>query len=211
MSYPKSFVFGNNNNNNNNTSKPFSFGSNNASSWGCKQPTNAFGANTTPTTNAFGATTTPTTNAFGATTTPTTNAFGASTTPTTNAFGASTTPTTNAFGANTTPATFGAVDVNSNILSCLNECKEIQNTILNEIKHIKKTNNYCHKDIFCDNCKKTNIVGNRYKCIICQNYDLCEDCEANYTQHDPYHIFIKIKNTEMFNELVASNVSLFSA
>jgi len=179
MSYPKSFVFGNNNNNNNNnTSKPFSFGSNNASSWGCKQPTNAFGASTTPTTNAFGA---------------------------------STTPTTNAFGASTTPTTFGAVDVNSNILSCLNECKEIQNTILNEIKHIKKTNNYCHKDIFCDNCKKTNIVGNRYKCIICQNYDLCEDCEANYTQHDPYHIFIKIKNTEMFNELVASNVSLFSA
>ena len=37
------------------------------------------------------------------------------------------------------------------------------------------------------------IVGVRYKCAICDNYDLCEDCEAKTTHNHP---FLKIKNKE---------------
>ena len=42
----------------------------------------------------------------------------------------------------------------------------------------------------CDNCMK-NIVGTRYKCHDCENYDLCENCEPKaFHFHDPDHIFL---------------------
>jgi len=203
-----SFVFGNNNN----TLKrqATSFGSPNTTFGATPTNSNAFGSPSTNS-NAFG---TPSTNS---------NTYGANTNQTT--FGANTNQTT--FGANTNQPTFGANpnqnmfgnsnnqnQTDDNLLTCLRECKDIQTTILNEIKDIKKNYNsnlYCHQGIFCNNCKKQSIIGNRYKCLICKDYDLCEECESANVSHDPYHIFIKIKNTEIFNQLVASNVQLFSA
>merc|ERR1712168_86123 len=49
-----------------------------------------------------------------------------------------------------------------------------------------------HVGIFCDNCDVT-IIGIRYKCGNCVNYDLCMQCEAKEDIHDPTHIFVKIK------------------
>ncbi|KAK9365845.1 hypothetical protein V1509DRAFT_631983 [Lipomyces kononenkoae] len=55
-----------------------------------------------------------------------------------------------------------------------------------------------HFGIVCDGplCKDSKhcIVGDRYKCAICENYDLCENCEAlpNYP-HDATHPMIKLK------------------
>ncbi|KAK9484268.1 hypothetical protein V1527DRAFT_470493 [Lipomyces starkeyi] len=55
-----------------------------------------------------------------------------------------------------------------------------------------------HFGILCDGpmCKESKhcIVGDRYKCAICENYDLCENCEAlpNYP-HDLTHPMIKLK------------------
>jgi hypothetical protein len=211
-----SFVFGNNNS----TSKrqATSFGSPNTTFGATPTNSNAFGSPSTNS-NTYGANTNQTT--FGANTNQTT--FGANTNQTT--FGANTNQPT--FGANTNQPTFGANpnqnmfgnsnnqnQTDDNLLTCLRECKDIQTTILNEIKDIKKTYNsnlYCHQGIFCNNCKKQSIIGNRYKCLICKDYDLCEECESANVSHDPYHIFIKIKNTEIFNQLVASNVQLFSA
>ena len=34
-----------------------------------------------------------------------------------------------------------------------------------------------HKEIFCDGCKKYPIVGCRYKCAVCPDFDFCETCE----------------------------------
>ncbi|XP_064646590.1 uncharacterized protein LOC135499640 [Lineus longissimus] len=51
---------------------------------------------------------------------------------------------------------------------------------------------YCHTGIICDCCDQT-IVGNRYKCGNCDDYDLCEQCESIDGIHDPTHVFIKIK------------------
>jgi hypothetical protein len=35
-------------------------------------------------------------------------------------------------------------------------------------------------------------VGIRYKCAVCADFDLCEDCESLNESHD--HPFLKIKN-----------------
>jgi len=41
-----------------------------------------------------------------------------------------------------------------------------------------------HEGIECDMCHQNPIVGNRYKCTIRAEYDLCEDCEGNKSQKD---------------------------
>ncbi|XP_067942161.1 uncharacterized protein [Watersipora subatra] len=52
-----------------------------------------------------------------------------------------------------------------------------------------------HKHITCDECRRDNIKGHRYKCGICEDYDLCEACEAKPRGmvHDEDHLFIQMK------------------
>ena len=46
----------------------------------------------------------------------------------------------------------------------------------------------------CNNCF-SDIIGIRYQCSICCNYDLCESCEAISEQvHDSSHLFLKSKS-----------------
>lgn len=59
-----------------------------------------------------------------------------------------------------------------------------------------------HHNIICYGCEKNPITGVRYKCFICPDYDLCQDCEQSETvDHDPSHPFIKIAspNTKLPN------------
>ena len=52
-----------------------------------------------------------------------------------------------------------------------------------------------HKKIKCEKCHKEPIVGYRYKCFQCKNYNLCQECELeNSINNDHPHNFIKIKN-----------------
>ncbi len=55
---------------------------------------------------------------------------------------------------------------------------------------IKKS--FCHLGIICDNCNNT-IIGVRYKCGHCIDYDLCETCEAVELIHNPSHVFLKLR------------------
>lgn len=48
-----------------------------------------------------------------------------------------------------------------------------------------------HPHIICDGCGANPVAGNRYKCAICNDYDLCEKCEA---KSDHPHPFLKIKH-----------------
>jgi len=43
----------------------------------------------------------------------------------------------------------------------------------------------------CDKCNST-IVGIRYKCIQCPDFDFCENCEGPDSGHDETHIFAKL-------------------
>lgn len=51
---------------------------------------------------------------------------------------------------------------------------------------------YYHEGIVCDFCERS-VVGVRYKCCNCANYDLCEECEAIHGVHDSDHVFIKLR------------------
>lgn len=50
-----------------------------------------------------------------------------------------------------------------------------------------------HKGIFCAECSQP-VIGIRYKCCFCADYDLCEECEAKEGIHHPYHFFAKLRN-----------------
>jgi len=57
----------------------------------------------------------------------------------------------------------------------------------NDDKNTEKT----HDNVTCDNCECYPITGTRYKCGVCNNYDLCAACEA-LGKHDPAHPMLKI-------------------
>ena len=85
----------------------------------------------------------------------------------------------------------------------LEEKRQIENSKLSQMlisdkNRINKT--ICktvHNNIKCENCFMEPIVGFRYKCSICQNYNLCEKCEEkNEETQNHSHDFIKIRNEE---------------
>ncbi|XP_066547687.1 E3 ubiquitin-protein ligase MIB2 [Amia ocellicauda] len=45
-----------------------------------------------------------------------------------------------------------------------------------------------HSNIICDSCKKHGIMGMRWKCKVCFDYDLCTQCYMN-NKHDLAHAF----------------------
>jgi len=47
-----------------------------------------------------------------------------------------------------------------------------------------------HRGVRCDGCGQNPIVGTRYKCSICPDFDFCEICERDQEHR---HAFIKIK------------------
>jgi len=49
-----------------------------------------------------------------------------------------------------------------------------------------------HAEVCCDGCSLFPLVGDRYKCTQCFNYDLCSACEAK-DEHDKTHTLLKIR------------------
>jgi len=50
----------------------------------------------------------------------------------------------------------------------------------------------------CDGCEMAPIVGARYHCTICKDYDLCQTCEDNGV-HDPTHDMMRVRVAERVN------------
>ncbi len=92
--------------------------------------------------------------------------------------------------------------MNDNIFEQINN---IKNDISN-VKVFKKQRTLCivHKNVFCNICMK-NIVGKRFKCMVCENFDICEVCEDNPKLTYHYHPlirFMQIVDTKKVEETI---------
>lgn len=75
---------------------------------------------------------------------------------------------------------------------------QIKQEIMNESKIFEpkmeeKPSAVTHRHVTCDGCQVYPILGARYKCAVCADFDLCENCEATSTH---VHPFLKIKSPE---------------
>jgi len=57
--------------------------------------------------------------------------------------------------------------------------------------NVPEKNEIEHTGIACDGCEVEPILGVRYKCSVCKNFDYCNNCEENM---DHPHPFLKIRN-----------------
>ena len=61
--------------------------------------------------------------------------------------------------------------------------------------HIYLSTQSIHVGVMCNKCKQNPITGSRYKCQICNNYDLCELCEEKNAETNEHpHNFIRMRN-----------------
>ena len=76
----------------------------------------------------------------------------------------------------------------------------------------KKSNiNSVHNNIDCKKCKQNPIIGYRYKCSICLDYNLCEKCEEqNSVTLEHPHNFIKIRKSKNNDNLFLNNNNIFN-
>jgi len=54
-----------------------------------------------------------------------------------------------------------------------------------------------HPNVRCDGCATCPVIGNRYKCTICDNFDYCESCEEKKNSEIHKHPFLKIRKPEI--------------
>lgn len=108
---------------------------------------------------------------------------------------------------------FNLNDVTQKVSEKINEIKKIVVDNANEIgnkiaktlekKEVKlkapapkkEENKKIHVGIHCNGCGANPIIGNRFKCAVCDNFDYCEKCE-NLNKDSHNHPFIKIYKPE---------------
>jgi len=85
----------------------------------------------------------------------------------------------------------------------LNLLEKQLNSLSNEISN-RKNAEVVHYNVTCNNCGKQNISGVRYMCGNCTNYgyNLCHHC-IKYADdiHPTNHFFIRIPNTNLWNQM----------
>ena len=95
-----------------------------------------------------------------------------------------------------------------------NNCNQKLNNMSNLILQSQINANKCktiHQGIKCNICLKNPIVGYRYKCLICDNYSLCEECEErNSVKEFHPHSFIKMRKYEPENKINIINPNNFN-
>lgn len=83
----------------------------------------------------------------------------------------------------------------------------LEQSIIDQIsKQVNMNPQNVHKGIRCSNCGMENIVGTRYKCTICPNFNLCEICEENI-DHDDDHALLKIKEPISSEEVLEKKIN----
>ena len=84
------------------------------------------------------------------------------------------------------------------------------NQVESPLKKIeKKEKQEIHHFIICDGCKMGPIIGKRYKCKGCKNFDYCEKCyEKNKLVHG--HEFTRVEKPEFQNPFFLGNPFFFN-
>ena len=89
------------------------------------------------------------------------------------------------------------------------KCEQMSQVMMSNMSNISLSNidksayNYEHKGIKCERCFAEPIKGYRYKCSVCNNYNLCGKCEEENQKtffHNHEHDFIKIRKTRNSNK-----------
>ena len=57
---------------------------------------------------------------------------------------------------------------------------------------------YVHEGYECDECKMLPIVGSRFHCLVCEDYDLCGKC-MDSKQHEHRMKVFKNNTMKFFN------------
>lgn len=70
--------------------------------------------------------------------------------------------------------------------------KKEKNVSFEEIKEEKRAEDAVFEGVKCDGCGVKPITNVRYKCLSCDNYDLCSLCESTNTHS--HHVFAKFKS-----------------
>ena len=65
-----------------------------------------------------------------------------------------------------------------------------------------------HINYRCDGCQETPIIGIRYHCKVCDNFDYCENCMIK-EQYNHKHEFEKIENAYKNENSDSFIISLF--
>ena len=81
--------------------------------------------------------------------------------------------------------------------------QKIINSNLNISNLEQNSNQIEHKGIQCKKCFINPIIGLRYKCVECNDYNLCQKCEEENAKkgfHDSEHNFIKIRKPQKKNQ-----------
>ena len=79
-----------------------------------------------------------------------------------------------------------------------NMVKSFKCTMKDDIKNIDDNEKIIFKGITCHKCKMKNIEGMLYKCAICKNYNLCENCIKEIEDKVAHkHPFIKLYHPNM--------------
>jgi len=58
-----------------------------------------------------------------------------------------------------------------------------------------------HQNCYCDGCQGS-IVGVRYRCSVCFDFDFCENCEAT---KEHAHLFLKIRHPHDYDKIVMNH------
>lgn len=71
-----------------------------------------------------------------------------------------------------------------------------RNLLLDDWEEAARLDEVVHVGIYCDRCGTGPLKGYRYKCTICQNYDLCASCVTSLSQSHTKHPFLTIPHVD---------------
>ena len=77
------------------------------------------------------------------------------------------------------------------------EVKEVPHS-LKQIRHTTSVDDPRHEGVSCDICGSQPIVGVRFKCLVCKDYDLCSSC-VKKRMHNSEHEMMASSNPDVFD------------